>query len=342
MHTTARTERGRPVLPALGTLAGIAGAGLAWSLAEAQAFTVRRLRLPVLPPGSQELRILHLSDLHLRPGQNRKIAWVRRLAELEPDLVVDTGDNMAHVRALPAVLRALDPLLSRPGAFVMGSNDYFTPQMKNPARYLRRDPRRSTRPDRPEDLPGPELGRAFAAAGWLDLTNRSGTIEVRGTRLEFIGVDDPHLERDVLPDTWLEQDPRPAGGPLRADPAVPSASPGGGSDAREPGRPGTLRIGVTHAPYQRVLAGMQSLGCRAVLAGHTHGGQLCIPGYGALVTNCDLDRARASGLHGWPGDSGEDPGAMWLHVSNGVGTSPFTPLRFACRPSVTLLTLTAG
>src|SRR5699024_6724284 len=136
-----------------------------------------------------------------------------------------------------------------------------------------------------------------------------GTLELGGTPMEFIGVDDPHRDRDELPATF------------------------GGTD--------TLRIGVTHAPYLRVLAGMQELGCQAVFAGHTHGGQLCIPGYGALVTNCDLDRGWASGLHGWPGVSGSQPGSLWLHVSNGIGASPFTPVRLACRPSVTMVTLTA-
>ena len=33
-----------------------------------------------------------------------------------------------------------------------------------------------------------------------------------------------------------------------------------------------------------------------LLAGHTHGGQLRIPGYGAIVTNSGIDRARVSGL----------------------------------------------
>lgn len=77
------------------------------------------------------------------------------------------------------------------------------------------------------------------------------------------------------------------------------------------------------------------------MAGHTHGGQLCVPGYGALVTNCDLDAARASGLSRYPGRM-SDPAAadhMFLHVSAGLGTSPYTPVRLACRPEATLLTL---
>ena len=69
-----------------------------------------------------------------------------------------------------------------------------------------------------------------------------------------------------------------------------------------------------------------------VLAGHTHGGQLCLPFYGALVTNCDIDRSRVKGPSKWGAHT-------QLHVSAGIGTSPWAPARFCCRPEATLLTL---
>ena len=79
-----------------------------------------------------------------------------------------------------------------------------------------------------------------------------------------------------------------------------------------------------------------------MLAGHTHGGQVCLPGGRALVTNCDLEPARVKGLHRHPADSVPDePGSSWLHVSAGLGTSPYAQVRLSCRPEATLLTLTA-
>lgn len=329
----------RPLRRATGLLGAAGAAGLAWSLVEAQAFTVRQVSAAVLPAGADPVRVLHVSDLHLLPRQGRKIGWLRDLAALEPDLVINTGDNMAHREALPTVLAALEPLLELPGAFVMGSNDYFSPKPSNPARYLLPDARREDPEERVEDLPGRELGYAFAACGWLDLSNRAGRLEVRGTRLDLIGVDDPHLDRDELPEVW-PADPAMVDG--EASPAH-RAAPGSSGSAGT--RPPAVRIGVAHAPYLRVLGGMQELGCELVLAGHTHGGQLCLPGHGALVTNCDLDTGRASGLHPWPGETPgagntAGPGNLWLHVSNGMGTNPFTPVRLACRPSVTLVTLT--
>lgn len=271
------------------------------------------MTVPVLPDGAPDLRVLHVSDLHLVPSQRRKIEWVRSLAALEPDLVVDTGDNLAHVDSLDPLLHALGPLLDgTPGMFVMGSNDYYAPRPKNPARYLLPDARVAP-PPVPQELPAAELGAAMRAAGWLDLTNRRDTIEVGGLRLGLAGVDDPHLDRDVFPASPAPQDV-------------------------------DLRLGVTHAPYRRVLDRMRADGSDVIIAGHTHGGQLCVPGYGALVTNCDIDRKRAKGLHGWPGARPDEPGgedSTWLHVSAGAGTSPYAPFRFACRPEATLVTLTS-
>ncbi|PJI95153.1 putative MPP superfamily phosphohydrolase [Luteimicrobium subarcticum] len=272
----------------------------------------------MLAPGQPDLTILHLSDLHLTPAQRDKVEWVRSLADLEPDLVVDTGDNMAHLRALPPLLEALGPLTRFPGAFVMGSNDYFSPRMKNPARYLTKDSRGPDGPriGRPRDLPADDLARELTRAGWVDLDNRRDTITLPDGRLvELVGVDDPHLELDRFPERVTEPDPT-----------------------------SVLRLGVAHAPYRRVLDDMYDDGAELILAGHTHGGQLCVPGLGALVTNCDLDRARAKGVHGWPGarpDTPEGAGSTWLEVCGGLGTNPYTPFRFACRPEAVLLTLTA-
>ncbi|MGC0272329.1 metallophosphoesterase [Pseudactinotalea sp. Z1739] len=328
-----------------------AGSGvLAWSLIEAHWYALRRVQVPVLPVGSDPVRLLHISDLHLLPGDRRRIAWVRALAGLRPDLVINTGDNMAHARALPAVLEALGPLLGAPGAFVMGSNDYYAPVPKNPLRYLR--PRRAGTPPSAPRLPGEELGAALRAHGWSDLTNRRDRLRLGDLDVALVGVDDPHLHRDELPPpdptpstAFTPADPTPSTAFTPADPtpstAFTPADPTPSTAAGEPEHArAVLRLGVTHAPYARVLRAMRADGTDMVLAGHTHGGQVCVPGYGALVTNCDLPPAMAKGLHAWPGDQQDQgAGSIWLHVSAGLGTSPFTPVRLACRPEATLLTL---
>jgi uncharacterized protein len=293
--------RARTLYAVAGGLFMTGAATLAYaSLIERNAYTLRRFDVPVLAPDAEPLRVLHVSDLHLTPGQRRKQDWVAALAGLDPDLVIVTGDNMAHPGAVPALARAYAPLLNYPGAFVFGSNDYTGPVFKNPFGYFDKN--------RPYvqgvELPYEELRLLFTEAGWADLNNARTTLKAGGRALELVGVDDPHVHRDDYDAV--------AG---RVD------------------RAADLHVGVTHTPEPAVLNAMAADGFSLLLAGHTHGGQVCVPGVGALVTNCGLDRRMAKGLHRWPGTS------AWLHVSAGLGTHPTAPVRFACRPEASLLTL---
>ena len=299
----------RAVPPLLGAGARAGAALTAYAAWEARAYTLRQVTVPLLPADHRPLRLLHLSDLHLTPGQRRKQEWLRALSRLEPDLVVNTGDNLAHRDSVPFVRDALGDLLDLPGVFVFGSNDYFSPTMRNPLRYLLPDDgKRHT--DTPL-LPWQDLRDAYTDAGWLDLTNRHDELKVGGTTFAFAGVDDPHLGYDRLDEV---------AGPARSDVDV--------------------RMAVAHAPYLRVLDQFAADGYDAILAGHTHGGQVCLPWLGALTTNCDLDTRRAKGLHRHPAASRPgDPGSAWLHVSAGLGTSPYVRLRVACRPEASLVTL---
>lgn len=292
---------------ATGALAAL-GAGLvAWGgLVETRNFAVRTERLPILPPGGRAFRILHLSDIHLVPSQRDKLAWLSTLAAVEPDLVVNTGDNIASAASVPLLLDALGPLLDVPGVFVPGSNDYYAPKPANPLRYLAGPSPQD--PDRTE-LPWQELFSAFESRGWLNLSNRQDSRVLHGVRLDLAGTDDPHLERDEWPG-------------FPGESALPARS---------------LRIGVTHAPYRRVLDAMTGDGADVLFAGHTHGGQICVPFYGALVTNCDLPTGQASGLSTWTAGARTVP----LEVSAGIGTSPKAPVRFACRPEAVVLDVVA-
>ena len=280
-------------------VAATAVGGLAYSAGyEARAYTLREFTIPVLPAGARDIRVLHLSDLHMTPPQRKKQQWLRDLVRLEPDVVVVTGDFLAHMNAVPVVLDALQPLSRFPGVFVFGSNDYYGPKIKNPARYLFPD---SGRRIHGPELPWHELRDGLSERGWVDLTHRRSSMTINELPLEFRGVDDPHLELD---------DYSTVAGPVADE---------------------HFGIGVTHAPYLRVLDGMSADDVPFILAGHTHGGQLCLPFVGALTTNCDLDLKRAKGVHRHHN--------AWMHVSAGLGTNPYTPVRFACRPEASLLTL---
>ena len=307
-HLTARRSfahgRYRIGLKGAGAVAvgcAVAGVGYA-SVIERNAFVVRELTMPVLPPGSAPLRVLHISDIHMRPGQHRKQAWLRELAGWEPDLVVNTGDNLAHPKAVPVVVQTLGELLSRPGVFVFGSNDYFAPRFKNPLNYIFRPGLRL----HGEPLPWRDLRAAFTERGWLDVTHTRRELEVGGLLVAAAGVDDPHIDRD------------------RYETIAGSANP-----------VANLRLGLPHSPEPRVLDRFAADDYHLVMAGHTHGGQLCLPFYGPLVTNCGLDGSRAKGASRWGS-------RLRLHVSAGIGTSPYAPLRFCCRPEASMLTLVAA
>jgi predicted MPP superfamily phosphohydrolase len=306
-------------------LAGIAlaaVAGLAWAtLVERRAYTLRRHRVAVLEPGSSPVRVLHISDLHLAPWQADKIAWIAALADLNVDLVIDTGDNLGHENALPALRRALAPFAGTPGVFVHGSNDYWAPELKNPARYLKGP---SQAPEAPRALDTAALTEFLSNdLGWTNLNNTAARVEIAGQQLEFMGVDDPHRGYDSLPEMSRALDD------LQSEQSL-------GVEEEELPTPVVL-VGVAHAPYQRILNAFVTRGASMIFAGHTHGGQLCIPGFGALVTNCDIPRKQVSGLSAWW--HGERVAA--LNVSAGLGTSIYAPARFACPPEVSLIELVA-
>jgi uncharacterized protein len=288
------------------SLAGVAGFGYA-SVIERNWFALRQQEVPVLAAGGRPLRILHISDVHLTPGRHRLMSWLRSLDALEPDLVVNTGDSIAHPQAVVPFLSALGPLLDRPGVFVYGSNDLYSPVLKNPAGYLWRTTAAEHRRHSP-DLPWEALGEGMESAGWLNANNRRGRLKVGDHDIEIAGVHDSHVGRDRYEEV--------AG---VADPAA------------------DLRLGVLHSPEPRLLDQFAADGYELLLAGHTHGGQLCLPGSGPLVTNCGIARELASGLHRYPGTGADSE--PWLHVSAGLGTSPYAPIRFCCRPEATLLTL---
>jgi len=266
-------------------------------------FKLREVSVPVLKPGSTPLRILHFSDLHLTPYRRSEIKAIRSWVSLEPDLIVSTGDFLAHPEAINTLVHALGDLLKIPGVYVFGSNDYFAPKFKNPLSYLKQDDgtRKLGKP-----LPTKELDDRLQGFGWKNVNESRVMIESKGLKIEFRGTDDAHLDRD--------------------DYKKVAGKPNPDSD---------LAIGVTHAPYLRVLNAMKEDGLDLIFAGHTHGGQVRIPWFGgtrSLTTNCDLPNWRSRGLTRF----GQEP---WLHVSAGMGYNPFTPIRLFCPPEVSLVTL---
>ncbi len=299
---------------ATATAVGVGSLALGYAYSEAHWPVLRRYQIKVpARPGFTGLKILHISDLHMFPGQQFITDFLRKVEDREQfDLVVSTGDNLGDKNSIDLLLEAYQPLLEYPGAFVLGSNDYYSPAAKSWLSYLGRDPHKKTR-KRVErtspDLPWLTLVEAHTTSGWADLSNRADKLTVGDTTVALIGVDDPHIQRDRVPtpsSAWSEDN--------------------------------SLRLALTHAPYQRVLDAFADEGADLILAGHTHGGQVRIPGYGAVVTNCDVPRRYGRGMHKWyPRVQGLPGESSYLHVSAGLGTSRYAPIRVACRPEASLI-----
>lgn len=285
------------------TVAGAGAACVAYGvLIERRWYRLRELPVPgVMRPGSS-LTVLHISDTHLVPAQQHRIDFLRRLADLDYDLVVATGDLLGGHGAEDPLVAALAPLTAdgTPGLVVLGSNDLYAPTPKSPHLYFT-DP---TARRYGERLDTERMVRGLAAAGYRTLRNERGVVETAAGTVAVGGLDDPHLEETVLPP--VEQ--------LRPTAAEPA-----------------LRLGLVHAPYVGALDLLVDADYDLLLAGHTHGGQVRFPPFGAAVANCDIPLDQARGRSRW--------GPAWLHVSPGLGHSPYAPFRFACRPEATLLHL---
>lgn len=297
---------------AAGALTGVGAT--TFGLISARQFSVRHETVAVLPSGHQPLRILHLGDMHLVAGDRGKAEFVRGLVELEPDLIINTGDNPGGLDAIDAVAAALAPLLDIPGVFVPGSNDYYGPRSANPLRYLKAPTTLETSQEQHKTIDVRAMFSNFTKNGqWHYLGNRCLRLSPRDdVTFDFAGTHDAHMHADA----W----------------------PGFGTNEDETPTTTDLKIAVTHAPYRRVLDAAIADGADLVFAGHTHGGQVALPAYGAIVSNCDVPTGLASGLFPWraAGQTG------LVNITAGVGTSPTVPLRTFCTPEAVVIDLVAN
>ena len=267
---------------------------VAWGIAvERRRYRLVRHRLDILPAGAAPLSVLHLSDLHFVRNDSSKARFLATLPEA--DVTVITGDLLGESEAVEAAVASVRPDRGRLASwFVLGSNDYYEPKPLNYFAYFRG----SRRPRRAKAGRSPDLVAQLVADGWEDLTNVRRPVDLDGMPIELLGLDDAHIDRHDL-----RIAPREA--------------------------PDRFGLAVMHSPDSAPETA--ALGYDLLVAGHTHGGQVCLPWIGAMVTNCSLPRRLVSGLIRM--------GTAIVHVSPGLGTSKYAPFRFFCRPEATLLEL---
>lgn len=297
MRQSRASRLGRRLGLGAGVLAGLG----AYAFYEPFRFRLVTHDVPIHGAGRENLpvrSILHVSDTHLNGSDDRLYGFLtslpERLGEI-PDLVLATGDLIEGNTGIERVVTALAHLEARLGRFyVLGSHDYYMSSGPSYSKYFRRH----TKPSVALRTATDELEAGLQAKGWIPLTNATETLDTPDGRIRLAGVDDPHLRRHRT-----------------------------GHIARDAGD--SLAIALVHAPD--VVSEWALNNFDLILAGHTHGGQVRVPGLGAVVTNCSLPNGLASGLN--------RVGNSWLHVSPGLGNGLYSPIRFNCPPEATYLRL---
>lgn len=283
-------------LGALGTAATV----YAWWESTSVEVTEHRLEIADLPPGLEGLRVLHVSDTHFPASGDSVGRFLERVWPLEFDLVCCTGDYVETAAGWDAAADALTQLRAPFGVYAtLGAHDYCAPVRTfdewtsfNIDRLLG-NPRRFVDP-RP-------LVERLESAGIVVLRNEWRSLEVSGELVRIGGAGDDSVRL------------------ARLESSIPP--------------PGGFSVLLTHAPDAALrLPAPDEGGPSLVLCGHTHGGQIRVPWWGAPLRHSTLvSRRQPDGVF--------DVRGTQVVVSRGFGTA-HVPLRFACRPEIGLITLT--
>jgi predicted MPP superfamily phosphohydrolase len=240
----------------------------------AYAIATRRVEIPFpdLAPGLDGLRVLHLSDLHLDMLPHSAPRLAKRLAGIEADLAVITGDfRWRHRRPVSVedLARVVTAIRAPLGLYaILGNHDDHG------------------------------LVALLEGLGARVLLNESVTLTWRGAALRLTGLD------------------------------TVFGLPGHEARAALTPAPGLFSIALVHEPQHRQLAARQ--GYDLYLCGHTHGGQICLPGERPIVTGTRFQRVPVAGA--W------ELGPMRGYTSRGAGVSGL-PVRYHSQGEVTVITL---
>lgn len=292
-----QSRQNRFLLAAAGTLFA-AGAG-AWfyaSKVEVRRYQLETVDIPTVVGGTgpmPSLKILHISDLHLSRPESHKINFLQKITDEEYDMVVLTGDVFEDFSGLEYASRILKRK-PRLGAYaVLGNHDYYPYTIWN--KTLGRIDRRFRHPSSVRNVDS--MITALENGGFTVLHN--GWSSHPEEKIFVLGIDYFGIEESALK-SIVAQAPD--------DHVV---------------------LAIQHVPHK--LSRLAQMGIDTVFCGHTHGGQVRIPGIGALITDSELSREEASGL-------------LWrdktaIHVSRGMGADPRSNFRFFCPPHATVVNL---
>lgn len=286
--------------------------GTAYMLFEAQWLRLRRLTvtLPGVPASLDGLKLLHISDLHAGapgPGARAMAKLVEVSRQAEPDIVLFTGDMVDKKKDLKPHIELLEKIEARHGKFaVLGNHDHGlrkTVLQDLAARFTGQWGGAGKAEVLYEDLDQTvnTNRRLLAQAGIRLLENECRLVDAGSRKVQVCGIDDFYYGYSDLETTSAQID-----------------------------HEAPLRILLSHSP--NVADSVSNGDFQLILAGHTHGGQICIPKPGGKIMLSTSGAQYADGLYSLPN--------LTMHVSRGVGTT-LLPFRLFSRPEATLLELRA-
>lgn len=214
-----------------------------WGMIEPHFLHVREISFGVDVSFPEPIVVLHLSDPHFPRQKGKLKRFFKELAQLEPDLIVITGDLTEDEGGVEALVEAVSGLRSRYGIFaVPGNHDYSSYSILEsllfPFGWKGKEVRKNS------------IERMASALGETScrlLRNQSVDLQHGKLRIQLIGLDDPVTGRARPEQVPLD---------LEAD----------------------LRILLSHS--LDILPHYAEGGIHLALSGHTHGGQINLPFYG--------------------------------------------------------------
>lgn len=255
-------------------------------------YLIRRKSFRIKKAIGKPLTILHLSDLHFTKDRFLLGRFFDRLARLDLDFVFVTGDLIDQETGIVPCVANLKKLKPKKGTYVvLGNHDYRQYPHFDPFIWVLTG-RSFSRPR----LEVEELKMGLRGAGFFLLENENRVVPLHeGKEAIVIGLDDPVTGRADLKKAFrgIEN--------------------------------GVLHLALTHTP--KVFPALTQHGVDVAFAGHTHGGQIRVPGYGPLP----WVRWREPVV-----DSTHQFGFLGL-ISRGMGAHPFARLRLFCRPEACLI-----
>jgi uncharacterized protein len=290
------------------------------------------------------LTILHLSDFHLRKNtKGRKLfKFIQTLNSLKTDFIFFTGDMVEKNENIKYLSDMLSGLQSVYGKYaILGVHDYFD---KTPSEFLRNMIKKKREYKRQNDVGW--LISELKSIGIKVLRNENTSVYPDGKdflrKVEIIGLEDTIIRKTDVSKAFVGLDEKndleknkkdePAGDDFLKKRNIGQYDEVFTEDERNIhflNKSGTIRICLTHTPDYDLLVDLSKKNTDLVMSGHTHGGQVRLPGIGALVSGCNIKTRYSSGLFYFK--------KFVLFTTKGLGEGRYSPFRFYCQPEANLI-----